>query len=139
MLLSNSPSMQLRMRKFLTCLALLLPVAAAADAPPPLAALAGFRPGAWQVKAIGAPDSVSHCLADPVPLLTGARPAQSCQFTIISDQPDAATITYRCSAGRSGRTAVRRDASGLFVVDAQGLADGHPFADRTEWRRTGAC
>jgi hypothetical protein len=127
------------MRTLMTALALLLPVTAAADVPPPLAALASFRPGAWQVKPIGASDSVSHCLADPIPMLTGARPAQECQFRSISDEPNAATVTYRCAGGRSGRTAIRRDAGGLFVVDAQGLAGGHPFADRTEWRRTGDC
>lgn len=127
------------MRKMLTCLALLLPIAAAADAPPPLAALSGFRAGAWQVKPIGATDSVSHCLADPTPLLVGARRADACQFRIIADEPASATVTYRCAAGRQGRTALRRDAGGLFVVDAQGLADGLPFADRTEWRRTGSC
>jgi hypothetical protein len=118
---------------------LLLPAAAVADPPPPLVALAGFRPGAWQVKAIGANDSVSHCLADPAPMLAAARPAQACQFRIIADQADSATITYRCAGGRQGRTAIRRDAGGLFVVDAQGLENGHPFADRTEWRRTGGC
>lgn len=139
MLLSNSPSIQPMMRKMLTCLALLLPAAAAADAPPALAALAGFRPGAWQVKPIGATDSVSHCLAQPTPMLVGARPADACQFRVIADAPTAATITYRCAAGRQGRTAIRRDANGLFVVDAQGLENGHPFADRTEWRRTGSC
>lgn len=127
------------MRMLLTTLALLLPFAAVADAPPPLAALAGFRPGAWQVKVIGAADSVSHCLADPVSMLTGARPAQACQFHAIADQPETATVTYRCTGGRSGRTSVRRDAGGLFIVDAQGLVDGLPFADRSEWRHTGSC
>jgi hypothetical protein len=131
--------MRLHFTRVFTLLALLMPVAAVADAPPPLAALAGFRPGAWQVKAIGATDSVSHCLADPAPMLTTARPAQACQFRIIADQPDSATVTYRCAGGRQGRTAIRRDARGLFVVDAQGLENGHPFADRTEWRRTGDC
>ena len=139
MLLSNSAPKQEGMRKFLALLALLLPAAATADAPPPLAALSGFRAGAWQVKPIGATDSVSHCLADPTPLLIGARPGDSCQFRVIADEPASATVTYRCAAGRQGRTAIRRDAGGLFVVDAQGLANGHPFADRTEWRRTGSC
>jgi hypothetical protein len=131
--------MQLGMRKLTMVLALILPVSAVADTPPPLAALAGFRAGAWQVKVIGAADSVSHCLADSIPMLTGTRPAQECQFRTISDEPNSATVTYRCADGRSGRTAIRRDAGGLFVVDAQGLAGGHPFADRTEWRRTGSC
>lgn len=127
------------MRTFLTLFALLLPTAAVADAPPALAALSRFQPGAWQVKVIGASSSSSQCLADPTALLIGGRPAQDCQFRSIANTDNSATVTYRCAGGRSGRTVIRRDASGLFVVDAQGLEDGHPFADRTEWRRTGDC
>jgi hypothetical protein len=96
--------------------ALLVATAAAAAAPPPLAALKGFRPGAWAVKAVGGTSSSSQCLADLSDLLTGGRPAQDCSFSVI-----------------------RRDAHGLYVVDAQGLENGHPFANRSEWRRTGDC
>ncbi len=127
------------MRAFLALAALLLSVAVSADAPPPLAALDGFQPGAWQVKPIGATSSASHCLADAVPMLTGGRAAQECSFSAITDAPRSATVTYRCAAGRSGRTVIRRDAGGLYVVDAQGLENGLPFAARTEWRRTGDC
>jgi hypothetical protein len=127
------------MRAFIALAALLLPIAVAADAPPPLAALGDFQPGAWQVKQIGASSSSSHCLADAVPLLTGGRPAPGCSFTAISDGPDAATVTYRCGSGRSGRTTIRRDAGSLYTVDAQGLENRLPYAARTEWRRTGSC
>lgn len=120
-------------------LPLLLMAAGAAAAPPAVGALKGFRAGAWQVKAIGGNSSSSHCLSDPETLLTGGRPAQECTFSVIADAQSSATVTYRCAAGRSGRTQVRRDASGLFVVDAQGLENGHPFANRSEWRRTGDC
>jgi hypothetical protein len=138
-LLSNFPPKQAVMRIPVALFALLLPVVAVADAPPPLAALAGFQPGAWQVKVIGSASSSSQCLVEPLAMLIGGRPAQECQFRTIADGANSATVTYRCAGGRSGRTVVRRDAGGLFVVDAQGLENGHPFADRTEWRRTGAC
>lgn len=118
---------------------MLLAVAGAADAPPPLAALNGFQPGAWQVKQIGASGSSSQCIADAQPILTGGRSAPECSFTAIADTANSATITYRCAAGRSGHTVIRRDTAGLFTVDAQGLEDGLPFANRTEWRRTGSC
>lgn len=127
------------MRAIVLSAILLVAVAAPAAAPPPLAALKGFRPGAWQVKAIGADSSSSQCLPEPSSMLLGGRASSDCSFNVISDGPNSATVTYRCAAGRSGRTAIRRDASGLFVVDAQGLENGHPFADRTEWRRTGDC
>jgi hypothetical protein len=127
------------MRAALALFVLLLPIAVAADAPPPLAALEGFRAGAWQVKPIGSTGSSSQCISDAVPMLAGGRPAQSCSFKAITDAADSATVTYRCAAGRSGRTVIRRDAGGLYTVDAQGLENGLPFATRTEWRRTGDC
>jgi len=117
----------------------LLAAAAAADAPPPLAALGGFQPGAWQVKEIGGTSSSSQCLADVLPMLIGGRPAMECSFKAIADNPDSATLTYRCAAGRSGHTVIRRDTADLYTVDAQGLENGRPFASRTEWRRTGSC
>lgn len=118
---------------------LLLALASAAGAPPPLAALGSFQPGAWQVKQISSTSSSSQCLADVLPMLIGGRPATDCSFTAISDSPDTATLTYRCAAGRSGHTVIRRDMAGLYTVDAQGLENGLPFASRTEWRRTGGC
>jgi hypothetical protein len=140
--LSNAASMVDVMRRFLFLAALLPPVAAVAavsDAPLPLAALQGLRAGAWQVKVIGDSRSRSHCLTDATLMLTGGRPGQECSFRAITDEPNATTVIYRCATGRSGRTAIRRDAGGLYVVDAQGLEGGHPFADRSEWRRTGDC
>lgn len=127
------------MRIRLPLAALLVASAAVAASAPPLAALKGFRPGAWAVKAVGANSSSSQCLADPATFLLAGRSAQECSFTVISDASDAATVTYRCAAGRSGRTELRRDATGLYIVDAQGLENGHPFANRSEWRRTGDC
>ncbi len=137
--LSNSAAMDSHMRLQFLLPALVVATAAAAAAAPPLAALKGFRPGAWAVKAVGGTSSSSQCLADPSELLTGGRAAQECSFSVIADGADAATVTYRCAAGRSGRTQLRRDAHGLYVVDAQGLENGHPFASRSEWRRTGDC
>ena len=137
--LTQSAASVLAMRAPMLLAALLVASAALAAAAPPLAALKDFRSGAWAVKAIGSTSSASQCLADPATLLTGGRPAQGCSFSVINDAPDGATVTYRCAAGRSGRTQLRRDAGGLFVVDAQGLESGHPFANRSEWRRTGDC
>jgi hypothetical protein len=112
---------------------------AALAAAPPLEALRGFQAGQWQVKTIGATDVAPQCLADAEPMLTGGLRAEGCSFSVIANMKDGATVTYRCEAGRSGRTQIRRDAHGIFKVDAQGLAGGLPFASRTEWRRTGAC
>jgi hypothetical protein len=127
------------MRPILLALVLSSSVAVAAQSIPEMLALRGFTPGAWQVKPIGGQSSSSHCLQSAAPMLMGERPGEECSFTVISDGPDGATLTYRCAGGRSGRTSVRRDTKGIFTVDAQGLEGGKPFQSRSEWRRTGAC
>ncbi|TPE61802.1 hypothetical protein FJQ54_07860 [Sandaracinobacter neustonicus] len=118
---------------------MLVPFSAEAQPAPDLKALQGFAPGAWQVTAIGGQSSSSQCLQDSAALLMGGRPGAQCSFSIIADSADSGTVTYRCSSGRSGRTSIRRDAKGIFTVDAQGLENGHPFQDRSEWRRSGGC
>ncbi|MGL6044430.1 MAG: DUF3617 domain-containing protein [Sandaracinobacteroides sp.] len=105
----------------------------------PIPALQDYEPGMWQIRAIGATGSQSLCVADPNLLLTGGRAASDCSFSLISSQPNGAVVTYKCSAGRSGRTELRREAGGLYTVNAQGVEGGLPFAARSEWRRTGAC
>jgi hypothetical protein len=125
--------------RLLSLPSLLLATAALAVPAPPIDALKDFRPGQWQMKLVGGPATDSRCIADPQLLLTGGRPASECTFSLIASQPHSATVTYRCSGGRSGRTEIRRDAHGIYAVASQGLEGGLPFAARTEWRRTGDC
>ena len=131
------------MRSALARSFVLIAVCAAAAAPaqvPATRALQGFQPGQWQVKPLGnGGEAQTQCLPDAELMLTGKRPAAQCAFTVITDSEDAAVVTYRCAGGRSGRTAIRRDVAGLYTVDAQGLESALPFADRSEWRRTGNC
>jgi hypothetical protein len=118
---------------------LALAAAASADAPL-LKAMADFEPGRFRTDEVGAGGKgQSHCIADPDQLLTGGGPAPACQFRVIEDGDAQATVTYRCPGGRSGRTVLRRDAAGIYTLDAQGLANGLPFAARSEWRRVGSC
>ena len=101
--------------------------------------MADWQAGKWLVtstdRRVGAP----LCLAGPEAMLTGGRPAPGCVFTVIADEQDAATVTYRCLHGRQGRTSIRRDAHNIYTVDAQGVAHGLPFGELAEWRRVGAC
>ncbi len=127
------------MRLIPPLVALLVPMAVCAQPAPELQALRGFAPGAWQVTPIGGQSGSSQCLQSAAPMLMGGRPGGECSFTVIADGPDGATLTYRCAGGRSGRTMVRRDAKGIFTVDAQGLEGGRPFQSRSEWRRIGIC
>ena len=118
---------------------MLLSAVALAQPAPGLKALQGFAPGAWQVTTIGGQSSSSQCIGDASALLMGGRPGEQCNFSVIADGADGATVTYRCEGARSGRTSIRRDTKGLFTVDAQGLESGRPFQSRSEWRRSGSC
>ncbi len=112
--------------------------AAHADAPL-LKPLADFQKGQWQGSMVGGRRLGPMCVTAPDAMLTGGGPQSGCTFTVIEDGPSEAVVTYKCPTGRSGRTALRRDAGGLYTIDAQGIANNLPFGDRTEWRRLGNC
>lgn len=123
---------------------LLLPVmasGAAAQPAVPQALATGFSAGQWRIVDAGATRSTGRvqCIGVAAEVLTGGRPANSCQFRILIDEPTKTVVTYTCEGGISGRTELRRDADGIYTVDAQGLENGLPFGARTEWRRVGAC
>ncbi len=126
------------MRRLLILLLLPAATVLAADAPPPLKALTGFQPGQWQVSEIKGSES-GKCVKDVAELLAGDAVSAGCSFTVITDTEASGVVTYRCPSGRSGRTAIRRDTDELYMIDAQGIRDGLPFASRTEWRRSGGC
>jgi hypothetical protein len=122
---------------------LFLLIAAAPPVPviPALAVLnGGFTPGRWEVRSVDSPKGPSRtlCIASAEAFLMGGRSGQ-CRFTIISDGPSEAVVTYRCDGGLSGRTDVRRDTAGLYTLGTQGVERGLPFGAREEWRRTGTC
>jgi hypothetical protein len=131
------------MRRWAILLALPLLAGAAPPVPtvPAMAVLSGgFTPGRWEVKPVGSPKTPARalCIGSAESFLMGGRSGQ-CRFTIISDGPTEAVVTYRCEGGLSGRSDLRRDTAGLYTLETQGIEGGLPFGAREEWRRTGAC
>lgn len=123
----------------LLLLLLAAPVAAQPAAPvPELRIFAdGFPAGAWDVAA-GAGPPRRHMLRDPSALLfAGRAPAAGCRVTVVADTPARAVLTWSCPGGDSGRSEIRRDHAGLYVVQAQGVAGRLPFATQSEFRRVG--
>ncbi len=132
-------TMLTRPRRLMFPLALLL-AAGPAVAVPSIQALAGWRAGSWQERAGKGPPLPPVCLTSAERILLGSHGgARGCGFTVVRDGPDAAGVTYVCEGGRQGRTDLRRDTADVYTVYAQGLADKHPFANRSEWRRIGNC
>jgi hypothetical protein len=97
----------------------------------------GFPAGAWDVTA-GAGPARRHMLADPSAMLfAGRTPGAGCRVTVVTDTPARAVVTWSCPGGDSGRSDIRRDHAGLYVVQAQGVSGRLPFATQSEFRHAG--
>lgn len=107
----------------------------------PKALADGFSPGQWKAVEVAVTQKAVRtiCLSTQAQMVTDGRPADGCQMNVLTDEPHNAVISYKCESGLSGRTAIRRDAAGIYTIYAQGLEKGLPFASRSEWRRVGAC
>lgn len=107
---------------------------------PTLVAVARIEPGEWQVKTVGsdaAPRAL--CVADPSVLLHFNRRVVACDHKVVVDEPDLATVQYRCAGSGSGRTTLRVATPRAFNLDLQGLEGGLPFEDSYEAHRLGDC
>ncbi len=77
-------------------------------------------------------------LSDPSAMLFAGRPpGAGCRVTVVTDTPARAVLTWSCPGGDSGRSDIRRDHAGLYVVHAQGVWGRLPFAIQSEFRHVG--
>lgn len=112
--------------------------AARADAT--LAMLDRIVPGQWQVRARDSSGFDSRvCLAEGRPLIQLRHPGQPCRQFVVQDEANAVSISYTCGAAGSGLTRIRFENDSLLQIEAQGIAQGLPFAFNAEARRLGAC
>jgi hypothetical protein len=133
------------MRRNLLIAAFLLAAPAAAEAPALAPAkltvfASGWSPGEWKQTEPGSTSSERMCVSRVEQMLVPARVSlASCRLTVVQNTADRAAFTYACPTGNLGRTDIRRDAEGVYVVVAQGIDGGLPFEMRGEFRRLGAC
>ena len=107
--------------------------------PLPLLALKGIEPGQWQLKEADGGGTRSLCLGNPATLLQIRHGSAQCSHFVVENSKQVATIHYTCPGHGYGRTTISVETPRLVRVDTQGVADGAPFADVMEGRRTGAC
>jgi hypothetical protein len=113
--------------------------AGAADVPK-LAALQTLEPGEWELRGRGkGAETRKLCVSDLRQLLQIRHARASCSSFVVSDEADAASITYDCAAAGNGRTDLRVETARLIQISSQGVADGAPFVFVAEGRRIGAC
>jgi hypothetical protein len=135
------------MRKFM-CLAIAAGLASASIAagqPGPgarrgVSALSSMQPGLWEFRSRGdASANRAICVTDPKAVLQLRHSGAACSRFVISDEPKATTVHYKCPAGGHGQTTVRVETPRLIQVETQGVDRREPFAFSAEGRRVGDC
>lgn len=96
--------------------------------------------GRWELRARGQSGAIERlCLNNGRRLIQLRHPAATCERLIVSDGANEVTVQYTCRGRGYGRTHIRRETGRLVQIDAQGIADGLPFAFTAEARRVGEC
>lgn len=107
---------------------------------PSLAMLDRLEKGSWQLRERGK-DVVlqTMCLGDARRMIQIEHPRSNCSRYIIEDKPNSVTVHYTCPGAGHGRTTIRSETNRLVQIDTQGIAEGRPFSQAMEARRTGGC
>lgn len=107
---------------------------------PSLAMLDQLEKGGWQLRERGNQAvKQTMCFGDPRRMIQLFHPRANCSRYIIEDTPKSVTVHYTCPGAGHGRTTIRSETNRLVQIDTQGIADGKPFSQAYEARRSGAC
>lgn len=108
-----------------------------------LSALRQLEKGQWELRQRGpaAPSATPRriCVVDPSQLLQVKHGEGGCTRFVVADTAQRAVVTYQCDGRGSGRTDLRVETPRLVQINAQGVANGAPFVEAIEARRTGDC
>jgi hypothetical protein len=107
---------------------------------PSLAMLDRLEKGSWQLRERGKEDVLQTiCVGDARRMIQIQHPRSTCSRYVIEDTPNAVTVHYTCPGAGHGRTSIRSETNRLVQIDTQGIAEGRPFSQAIEARRTGGC
>ena len=107
---------------------------------PSLAMLDRLEKGSWQLRERGKDAVVqTMCLGDARRMIQVYHPGATCSRYVIEDTPSSVTVHYTCPGAGHGRTTIRSETNRLVQIDTQGIAEGRPFSQAIEARRTGGC
>lgn len=107
---------------------------------PSLAMLDALEKGSWQLRERGKDNVLQTiCVGDARRMIQIEHPRATCSRYIIEDTPKSVTVHYTCPGAGHGRTSIRNETNRLVQIDTQGIADGRPFSQSIEARRTGPC
>ncbi|MGP1354688.1 MAG: DUF3617 domain-containing protein [Parasphingopyxis sp.] len=115
----------------------LLATPSAAQAP---AAISGLQSGNWELRDLGRTGARTQiCVRNPARLLQIRHAGRSCPRRVLSEDSRSVTVRYDCSSAGWGQTEVSVETPRLARIDTQGIANGSPFHNVYEARRTGDC
>ncbi|KGB57100.1 hypothetical protein FG91_00205 [Sphingopyxis sp. LC81] len=127
------------LRMFLIALGCAAASAVPAQAPS-LAMLDRLEKGSWQLRERGKEDVLQTiCVGDARRMIQIQHPRSTCSRYVIEDTPNSVTVHYTCPGAGHGRTSIRSETNRLVQIDTQGIAEGRPFSQAIEARRTGGC
>ncbi len=107
---------------------------------PSLAMLDRLEKGSWQLRERGKDALLQTiCVGDARRMIQIQHPGATCSRYVIEDTPGSVTVHYTCPGAGHGRTSIRSETNRLVQIDTQGIADGKPFSQAIEARRTGGC
>jgi hypothetical protein len=107
---------------------------------PSLAMLDRLEKGSWQLRERGKEDVLQTiCVGDARRMIQIRHPRSTCSRYVIEDTPNSVTVHYTCPGAGHGRTSIRSETNRLVQIDTQGIAEGRPFSQAIEARRTGGC
>ena len=107
---------------------------------PSLAMLDRLEKGSWQLRERGKDDVLQTiCVGDARRMIQIQHPRSTCSRYVIEDTPNSVTVHYTCPGAGHGRTSNRSETNRLVQIDTQGIAEGRPFSQAIEARRTGGC
>ncbi len=108
-----------------------------------MSALRQLEKGQWELRQRGAGTTSAAprriCVVNPSQLLQVKHGEGGCSRFIVADTPQRAVVTYQCEGRGGGRTDLRVETPRLVQINVQGVANGAPFVEAIEARRTGAC
>ncbi len=107
---------------------------------PSLGMLDRLEKGSWQLRERGKEDVLQTiCVGDARRMIQIQHPRSTCSRYVIEDTPNSVTVHYTCPGAGHGRTSIRSETNRLVQIDTQGIAEGRPFSQAIEARRTGGC
>ena len=95
--------------------------------------------GAWSLRDRDDGSEQRICVRDGSELIQIRHKQPGCSRFVVRDDADQIVVQYTCPGNGYGRTAIRREGSGLIQVESQGIIDGAPFSITGEARHSGAC